>query len=227
MLRKCLLFDWTGTLVNEYELDKEMCKNMELEISHKLGISFGEAERRYQKMLNEYGDSWEWYNYPLQGFLFGIDWKRAHLSALTKIKVIPSAIDVLSHFKEKGHIIYLLTNAVKEVVDIRIDYLKMNQFFDLIVTSDMVKSTKSSGKHLELALDILKIPVSQTFMIGDSLTQDILPAKKLGIVTVQCKFGDVAYYHTENHLETIKNPEKIPDHIIADICDLLAIIEGS
>jgi FMN phosphatase YigB (HAD superfamily) len=219
------MFDWTGTLVNEYYLDKKMCDNIEIEISKKRGISFNEAKRKYQNLLTEYGDSWEWYNYPLHGQLFGVDWRKVHSTVLPEIKLIPSACEVLSYFKKKGHFICMLTNAVKEVVEMRIDFLRMRHFFDLIVTSDMVESTKSTGKHLELALETLKISNKQAFMIGDSLTQDIFPAKKLGVVTVQCKFGDATYYHTENHIENIKKSETIPDYIIDDLTELLSIMK--
>jgi FMN phosphatase YigB (HAD superfamily) len=219
------MFDWTGTLVDEHDLDEDMCLNMELEISRKLTIPVEEAKRRYRDLLIKYGNSWEWYNYPLHGDIFKIDWRKAHASALPKIRMIPGAIDVLSYYKGKGYCICMLTNAVKEVIDIRIDYLRMRSFFDLIVTSDIVKSTKSSGKHLDLALRSIDVSKEDAYMIGDSLTQDILPAKKFKLVTIQCKFGVVSYNHTKNHDNDIDPLTCAPDYIINNTTELFSIIK--
>lgn len=224
-MKGCLMLDWTGTLVDEHDLDEDMCRSMELEISKNLRITVEEAKRRYQDLLIKYGDSWEWYDYPLHGDIFKIDWKRAHASALPKIRIIPNTIDVLSYYKGEGYYICMLTNAVKEVIDIRINYLKMRSFFDLIITSDIVKSTKSSGKHLELALRSIDVPRRDVYMIGDSLTQDILPAKRFKLVTILCKFGAVAYNHTKNHNNDNESLAGTPDYIINSITELSSIIK--
>lgn len=224
-MKGSLMFDWSGTVVDEHELDKYMCRNMELEIAKKLRITAEEAKRRYQDLLTKYKDSWAWYNYPLHGDVFRIEWRKAHALALPKIRTIPNAIDVLSRYRRKGYYICLLTNAVREVIDMRIDYLKMRVFFDRIITSDTVESTKSSGKHLDLALRSTEAPRRDIYVIGDSLTQDILPAKRLRLVTVQCKFGAAAYNHTKNHENNAKTLKCIPDYIINRITELFSIIK--
>jgi HAD superfamily hydrolase (TIGR01549 family) len=221
------MFDWTGTLVDEYELDKNVCKNMELEISRKKGIALEEAKKRYADLLIRYENNWNWYNYPLHAKIFGIDWKKIQISELPKLKIIPHAIDVLSNYKKKGYHIFLLTNAVKAVIDLRIDFLEMRSFFDLIVTSDIVKATKSAGKHFKYALKLINVPKKYIYTIGDDLVQDIFPAKRLELTAIQCKFGSTVYYHTNNYNSNIKFSAGSPDFVIDNIEELLKIIKDS
>lgn len=224
-MKKCLMFDWTGTLADEYELDKSVCKNMELEISRKEGISLKEANKKYTDFLKEYENSWKWYSYPLHGENFGINWKESQLSALHKIKLIPNVLEVMTFYKEKGYYFFLLTNAVRAVIELRLDYLNVRNCFDLIITSDMVKSTKTTGKHFEYALKYIDLSDIRAYMIGDIFTQDLLPAKKFGIITILCKFGDVAYLHTSNPNEKIESKIDFPDYTISGIKEILKIIK--
>jgi putative hydrolase of the HAD superfamily len=224
-MKKSLVFDWTGTLVDEYDLDGEMCRNMERQISRKSGVTMEEAHRRYEDLLRGFRNSWEWFNYPLHGDLLKIDWRRAHIRALPKIRIIPDVIDVLAYYRRKGYCICILTNAVKEVMDARVDFLRIRSYFDLIITSDVVKATKTEGKHLDLALKSIYTPAGGVYAIGDSLRQDILPAKRLGLTTIQCRFGDLVYYHTENHDDAKEDLACTPDYVISSITSLLSIIE--
>lgn len=217
------MFDWTGTLVDEYDMDRNVCKNMELEISKKERITLEEAKRKYLGMLNKYENLWEWYNYPLHGKIFGIDWKKAQISELQNLRIIPKAIDVVSYYKEGGYYICLVTNAAKEVLDLRMDYLKMRSLFDLIVTSDDVKSSKTTGKHFEYAMKLIDTKGKDVYVIGDSLSQDILPATKFKFITIQCKLGDTAYLHTNNNKTS--SLDVSPDYIITRIDELLEIIK--
>lgn len=222
MERVCLIFDWTGTIVNEFNLDKSICKEIEKFISKNEDIPLKNAEKKYLKLLNSFKNTWRWYSYPLHGVLLNFNWKEIHLIHLDKIEIIENAIDILNQLKEKGYKIYLMTNAVKEVLDLRIDYLDMRKYFDSIITSDVVKSEKSTGTHLKYALDRLKIPENQIYMIGDNIEQDILPASKIGIKTILCKFRKSSYSHTTNN--KIKNDIK-PDYVIKNLAEILKIVK--
>ena len=218
----CLIFDWTGTLVNEFNLDKSICEEIEKFISKNEDIPLKNAEKKYLKLLNSFKKTWRWYSYPLHGNILNFNWKEIQLMHLDKIKIIENAIDILNQLKEKGYKIYLMTNAVKEVLDLRIDYLDMRKYFDLIITSDVVKSEKSTGTHLKYALDRLKIPENQIYMIGDNIEQDILPASKIGIKTILCKFRKSTYSHINNN--KIKNDIK-PDYVIKNLAKILKIVK--
>ena len=49
-MKVCLLFDWTGTLVNEFKLDKNICKKMEHEISKKKKFQ-GKRQKKIIKLF--------------------------------------------------------------------------------------------------------------------------------------------------------------------------------
>jgi hypothetical protein len=98
-MKGCLLFDWTGTLVNEFKLDKNICKKMELEISKKEKISRKNAKKKYKALLHKYENSWQWYDYTLHSKIFGIDWKSVQMSELSNLRIITDALEVLIHYK--------------------------------------------------------------------------------------------------------------------------------
>jgi FMN phosphatase YigB (HAD superfamily) len=220
-MKKYLLFDWTGTLADEYLLDKTMCNEIESEISVKDGISYDQAQSKYLNFLKKNEDSWIWYNYPLHGKLFGIDWKKAHDLSLSTIKLISGVRSVLSQYQKSDFGIFLLTNAVREVIKLRIEYLKMDEYFDCIITSDMVKAPKADGKHLEMALKYAGNP-ADCYAIGDDLEQDIIPAKRVGIRTVQCQYGKTAYVHAKDYQAKLTVCQ--PDYVIHKFVDLLSVI---
>lgn len=222
MEKGCLIFDWTGTIVNEFDLDKSICKEIEKFISKNEDVPLKNAEKKYLKLLNRFKNTWRWYSYPLHGVILDFNWEEIQLIHLDKIKIIENAIDILNQLREKGYKICLMTNAVKEVLDLRIDYLDMRKYFDLIITSDVVKSEKSTGSHLKYAINQLNIPENQIYMIGDNMEQDISPASKIGIKTILCKFRKSAYSHTKNN--EIMNDIK-PDYIIKNLVEILKIVK--
>jgi FMN phosphatase YigB (HAD superfamily) len=220
------MFDWTGTLVDEHDVDEAVCKEMERELSRRSGITLNEAEKKYRILLKKFEHSWKWFDYPLHGRMLGIDWRAAQLTELTKIRLIPNAREVLEHFRNKDYFICLLTNAVSDVIEIRMNYLRMRPLFDMLVTSDLVRSAKASGKHIQFVLDSKKEFQRENFcMIGDDLVQDILPAKKHDIVSILCKFGDFTYYHTNANRTSVLD-RKIADYAVTDIKELPSIIES-
>ena len=144
------------------------------------------------------------------------------MSELSNLRIISNALKVLTHYKELDYHIFLLTNAVEPILNLRIKYLEMEKYFDLIITSDIVKSEKSTGKHIEKVLKFINVPKSNVYMIGDDIKQDIIPAKKLGIRAILCKFGKVAYSHTKNNNKESHLYD--PDYTISNLKDLFNII---
>jgi putative hydrolase of the HAD superfamily len=63
----------------------------------------------------------------------------------------------------------------------------LRPFFTNLVESARVGTRKPESKIFEIAMDILQTKPSETAMIGDSYKNDILPANRLGCITVWLK----------------------------------------
>ena len=84
---------------------------------------------------------------------------------------------------------------------------KINDYFDVIVTSEMVGVKKPDPKIFEYALEQANATVNNSIMIGDSYEADILGANNLGITSI--------YYDVHN--------DNVPDTQIK-VDNLLSII---
>ncbi len=209
MESKLVFWDWTGTLADESKLDKAVCEAMEKEIAKKRAVPLREAKKIYHDYLKTVENTWKWHNYVLHCKEFDIDWKKCQRENLGKMVLVPHAKEILRYVRKKGYKNILATNAVRPVILLRINYVKMKNLFDFIITCDDVKALKAKGKHFRKGLKKFNARPENCFSIGDNPVQDIKPAKKLGLKTIYCKFGQgLTHYHSDhiskNHNQIIK-----------------------
>lgn len=207
-MEKLIFWDWSGTLVDESALDRAVCLSMEEEIARKKQISLEEAATQFNQHLKKLENTWKWHDYVLHGEIFGIDWKQAQENHLDKLSLLPYAREILEYSRAKGYKNILASNAVRQVILLRVGHTGLLDQFDLIIASDDVKSLKSGGKHFQLGLDKFKVAPNESFSVGDNPVQDIRPAHKLGLKTIFCGYGkERTHYHSEhltpNHSESV------------------------
>jgi FMN phosphatase YigB (HAD superfamily) len=223
-MAKIIFWDWTGTLADEARLDKAVCLSLEENIAAKRGISFAEAEQLFKDHLKGIENSWKWHDYVQHGKHFGIDWKHSQEINLDKLALVPHARDILEHAKAKAYLNVLVTNAVRDVVLLRVKRAGLWDAFAAVIGSSDVQALKAEGKHFEHGLERLNGNPRQSYSVGDNPIQDILSAQKLGLKTVFCEFGKkLVHYHSEHISENHK--ERIAaDHRIKNLMDLKNII---
>ncbi|MFH0929393.1 MAG: HAD family hydrolase [Candidatus Aenigmatarchaeota archaeon] len=220
-MAKAVFWDWSATLADEADFDRNVCESMEKEYARKNKITLVEASKAFKDILKKTENTWKWHDYINHAKEMGVDWKMAHIANIDLLEVLPNVEKVLKYSRRKGYYNCLTTNAVEEVIKFRMGRL-VNQF-DLIVGSDTVKALKSKGKHLKYVIEKLDIEPSMSFSVGDELSQDITPAKKLGFKTVLCDYNkEMAYYHTEHFSKKIVNTK--PDYVINNLIEIKKII---
>jgi FMN phosphatase YigB (HAD superfamily) len=225
MGQKLAVWDWTATLANEVEIDKAVCRSMEEEYAQKYEVSLKEAERRFKEHLQSLENTWKWHNYPLHGRVLGIDWRKSQEKNLEKLVVLPNTREILEYVKQRGYKNVLATNAAKPVMLIRVGHAKLLDLFDLVIGSDVVKALKADGKHFEYALKKLNGKASESYSIGDNPVQDIIPAERLGLNTIYCRFGrGMTYYHSE-HISGNHSVQPNADYVIDDLLEIKDIIK--
>ena len=75
MKNKLIFWDWTGTLADESELDKYVCKTIEEEVAKKENISLEKAEKMYKTLLKSLENNWRWHDYFYHCNYLGINWE--------------------------------------------------------------------------------------------------------------------------------------------------------
>lgn len=75
----------------------------------------------------------------------------------------------------------LLTNGAPDLQREKIQGANLARFFDTILISGEVGVGKPDCRIFRLALDALAASPSETVMVGDSLTRDILGAQQAGL----------------------------------------------
>jgi len=163
------------------------------------------AEETIPKILEKIGIKYK-YNKEIEHIFFKPD--------LKSIMLFPEVKEILIFLKNNGYKIGLISNTVSDwFVKETLKKLKIEKFFNCIITSAQIRIRKPRIEIFEKALKELNANKLQTVMIGDSLKSDILGAKKLGIKAIYVNRG--------------KNDEHIninPDAIVYNLLEIIPII---
>lgn len=108
----------------------------------------------------------------------------------------------------------VVSDAPRLPVWLRICGLGLQHYFDAVVTTDDTGFKKPHEKPFLLALEKLDVKPAEAVMIGDWAERDIAGAKKLGLVTVFARYGDVQ-----------QTTDSGADHEIDDIHELVQIVK--
>jgi putative hydrolase of the HAD superfamily len=97
-----------------------------------------------------------------------------------KTKLIPGTIDTLEYLFEK-HTLHIITNGFDEVQYRKLDFAGLSRFFKTVTTSEEAGCHKPDKRIFIHALQKAAALPSESIMIGDDISVDILGAKEAGI----------------------------------------------
>ncbi len=191
----------------------------------KNAISFKQAAVKYNSHLTKLENTWRWHDYVSHGQELGIDWEKCQKQNLSKLKIIAGAEDILKFCRQKGYKNILATNAVKKVIQLRVEHADLQKLFDLVIASSDAGALKSEGKHFKLGFNKFGSSSDCSYSVGDNPVQDIRPALRLGLKTIFCESGRyLTHYHSEHISGNYK--EKIePDFKIKTLSEINKIIQ--
>jgi FMN phosphatase YigB (HAD superfamily) len=223
-MRKIIFWDWTGTLADEARLDEAVCRSLEEDIAAERNVALEEAERLFNDHLKSMENSWQWHDYVQHGRDFGVDWRRSQEINLSKLVLVPYAREILEYTEGKRFFNVLVTNAVRDVVMLRAKHVGIIDMFPAIITSSDVKALKAEGKHFAHGLEEFDGDPHSSWSVGDNPIQDIQPAKRLGLGTIFCDFGErLVHYHSE-HIANNHREKSGADYTIKNLRDIAKII---
>ena len=131
--------------------------------------------------------------------------------------VIPTLIELT----RRGYKLGVISDAPKLQMWTRLCELKLQCFFEFVISSEDVGEHKPSPLPFKHALKILKLKPEEVAMVGDNYDRDIYGAKKMGMTAILARYGRLKHKIAGAKPPKIEHKEIKPDLIIGDISELL------
>lgn len=132
------------------------------------------------------------------------------------VKEFDGVNETLEQLKRQGHKLAIVSTKKKETIERGLKLMNAEHYFEFWIGLEDVSKVKPDPEPVLLALDRLKMPKEEAFMIGDNY-HDILAGKNAGVKTA----GVAWSIKGEDYLRQFQ-----PDYMLHHISDLLTIVKG-
>jgi len=102
----------------------------------------------------------------------------------------PNVNKTLLALSKLGIKLGVVSDAPSREAWMRIYYLNLYHYFDVVITYDDSGERKPSPKPFQLALDGMGLQPEETIMIGDWPERDVVGAQQIGMKTAFARYGD-------------------------------------
>ena len=102
----------------------------------------------------------------------------------------PNVHKTLMVLAKMGIKLAVVSDAPSREAWLRLYYLNLYHYFDVVITFDDSGERKPSPKPFKLCLDSLKIKPEEAVMVGDWPERDVVGAKQIGMKTAFARYGD-------------------------------------
>ncbi|OUX30207.1 MAG: hypothetical protein CBE24_07010 [bacterium TMED264] len=102
----------------------------------------------------------------------------------------PNVHKTLMSLVKLGVKLGVVSDAPSREAWMRIYYLNLYHYFDVVITFDDSGERKPSSKPFQLCLKTLRLEPEETIMVGDWPERDVVGAKKIGMRTAFARYGD-------------------------------------
>ncbi|MBT3590806.1 MAG: HAD-IA family hydrolase [Candidatus Marinimicrobia bacterium] len=194
-----VVFDLDNTLLDFMKM-KEFAVKSAIKGMIEAGMILDE-EKSYDQIIDIYNEfGWEnqkVFNVFLEQTIGKVDNKflAAGIVAYRRAReanlmVYPNVNRTLMALAKRGIKLAVVSDAPSREAWMRIYYLNLYHFFDVVVTFDDSGERKPSSKPFELALSGMDIKAEKTIMIGDWPERDVVGAQQIGMKTAFAQYGD-------------------------------------
>jgi len=115
---------------------------------------------------------------------------------------------------KSGMKLAVVSDAPSREAWMRIYYLNLYHYFDVVITFDDSGERKPSAKPFQMALKAMELQPDETIMVGDWPERDVVGAKQIGMKTAFARYGD-----------TFGTVHSGADWVLDDISELIQIID--
>ncbi|CAC9960592.1 GMP/IMP nucleotidase YrfG [uncultured Gammaproteobacteria bacterium] len=178
-----ILLDMDGTLLDlNFDLHFWL-EYLPLVYANKHNLTHQQSKDKIRPMLEKEQGNLHWYCLDYWQNIFKLDIVKLKEDVSHLIKIHPFVLDFLAQAKQHNKRIYLVTNAHRKTVQLKMRVTNLESYFDEIVTSHdygIAKEDQGFWQHLEKAINLDK---EKSIFFDDSISV-LNSAKKFGIGTV-------------------------------------------
>ncbi|MDD2935100.1 MAG: HAD family hydrolase [Candidatus Pacebacteria bacterium] len=211
---KALIYDFDGTLADTFSLHLK---------AYKFALSkFGIKATRneiingcFNKLDNEASKNFGISN----ATLFSKYYREGLLKAFKTIKLYPNVASTLSKLKNNGLLLGIATSRNRDEMKKALKILKIEKYFDSIITHDEVKKKKP---HPEIFLTVCKelgVKPAEVLIIGDAET-DLVAANSILTKSILFYPKKHEYFYSLSNLKKLK-----PHYIIKNNKEIIDILK--
>ncbi len=225
---KCVFFDVDDTLFDSTGLT-EKARRAAIDAMIEVGLSVT-PENGYEllmEIVKKYGSN---YGKHFDALLdeFKMEWNPMIIAAgvyayhrikFAYLRPFPEVIPSLIELKKRDLKLGIVSDGDSIKQWDKIIRLGLQNFFDVVVTSEETGAEKPDSKIYEVALEKSKCKPKNSLMVGDRIIKDIFGAKRVGMLTVRFLHGK--YKEEKPHSE-----EETPDFQIKRFRELIDIIDA-
>ena len=169
---ECLLFDMDGVILDNTYDNNFWQNQIPSVLAKKRQISFEDAKRLAIQIFNYKKNSKDWYDLDYWSNILGIDIvkeKKSELS-VSKIKIKDGVIDVLIELKNRGMKLFLVTNAHRKTLDLKLEKYPLHKYFDEAISAHDFNYIKEDIQFWYLLRNYLNIDYNETILVEDTMT---------------------------------------------------------
>ncbi len=219
---KAILFDLDNTLIDFMKMKREAVRSA-MKAMIKAGLKIDETEG-YKKLMITYMrlgiESQNAFQEFLKSEVGRIDEKmlagaiNAYLKTKDSfLKPYPNVKPMLRELKKMGIKLAIVTDAPEVKAYQRLLAMDIEKYFDFVIGFEDTEKKKKTKIPLKVAIEKLKLKPKEIMVVGDSIKRDVIPARKLDMISVFAKYG------SSENVGKIK-----PDFEINDFSEILKMI---
>jgi len=218
---KAVIFDLDNTLLDLMRM-KKYCIDASIDamIDAGLNMSKKRAEKELRALYMQNIEDQKIFQKFLRKVTGKIDPKMLAYAILAYRRIksgflapYPGTKRTLIALKDKGLKLAVVSDAPREQAWLRLASLKLDDFFDTVVTYEDTRERKPSKKPFLRALKMLDVRPEDALMVGDWPERDMAGAKNIGMKTAFAKYGNTTGYKG-----------KVADYELKRITDLIRIL---
>jgi putative hydrolase of the HAD superfamily len=192
---KHIWWDLDDTLYpfNQEFHDKKI-KVMVAEFARLKGIPVEEAEKQFKQAMKKYKSSAETFKNIFDKPNYYAQQIQGYVDRAEYIKYNPELVEFFRNFLKKHPAIKhsIISNSLLSQIKLTLRILKLpEEWFANLASSEHIGASKPNEKIYKTMIDLSGLKPGEIAYVGDREEVDIIPAKKLGIVTILVSDGGI------------------------------------